>query len=198
MERAVLSPRLTNQSPSPTKLASRSPLKSPTRNQPSTRPFPLLPLRRTKVARTKSCDPGFVIYEDPVKPAPREPSLDVGQENVLQPIRKMLRNGLPLMPLLINQFPGYLHAPGVDGKMALVQLKELFQPIHFDNEFGTLHRRSNLPNYTTPPRSKKDQYLVMSKAREEPGLPTPRPRSSSVGRNIRKRPIIRKNPFVVA
>lgn len=194
MDRSVLSPKGTNAPSLPLKLPSRLPSKSPSKSPTkSTRPFPLLPLRPRKQARTQAPPLNFTIYEDPVKP-PVLDAIDDDQENVLQPIRKMLRKGTPLSNLCIKQFAGYLHVPGFDGRMALVPLRELFQPVLFDNEFGNAHKKTNIPNYTTPPRLKRDKYLVLS--RGEPVLPTRR-RSSSVGRNAGRRRLVRKNAFSV-
>lgn len=216
MERSILSPKQTNwASPSPTKLLPTKllptkllPTKLPTKllpikmllvlptKSPSKRPRAnnLLPLRPRKLARTTT-EPGFKIFEDPV--SPREPTIDADQENVLVLIRRQLRRGVPLQVLLMQEFPGFLHAPAVDGKIRLVQLTQTYVPKHYDNDFGSLHRQAHAPSYTTPARDKRHQYQVRSR-QDEPGLPTPRPRSSSVGANNRKRPIVTKNPFVVA
>lgn len=213
MERGILSPKQTNWgSPSPTKLLPTKlsptkllptkllplkmllvlPTKSPTKRVRDN--GNLLPLRPRKQARTAAL-PGFKIFEDPVLPRP--PTIDADQENVLVLIRRQLRRGVPLQVLSSEEFPGCLHAPAVDGKIRLVQLTQVYVPKHYDNDFGSLHRQAHAPSYLTPARDKRHQYQVRSRT-EEPGLPTPRPRSNSVGANTRKRPLVVKNPFVVA
>ncbi|KAG7661751.1 uncharacterized protein J8A68_004699 [[Candida] subhashii] len=85
------------------------------------------------------------------------------QENILQPkkheISRFQAIRKPLAPLSINEFPGFV---SFANSSIPRQLTQLYHPPNFNNEFKSLHKKSNLPSFVTPSRRNRDKYLVVS------------------------------------
>ncbi|CAI5760719.1 unnamed protein product [Candida verbasci] len=213
-KRSILSPKPSNINTSPIKRPSSSILlKSP----PKKFHFKLSPSPKKK---TKTV--GFTIWEDKIDVSNSTHEI-IGtnttnelnhndQENILQK-HQIKRNGnrTVLGDLDINEFKGFITCNG-----RCESLTDLYQPINFNNEFKSLHKYTNLPNYCTPIR--KDKYIMKSNNgfNEEDEMETllikkqqiltnqnktnlirKHKRSMSVGKNEAKLNLIRKNKFSI-
>lgn len=180
---------------------------------------------------------GFTIWQDKPNSPTKEgnnknsfPNLNhEDQENILQPKKltsspatktssttSSVERGkrTPLGELSISQFKGYLTTQDEGTR----QLCDLYQPVLYENEFGTAHKFTNLPGYLTPSRrnrrnssggggiSGSSGYLSVSNATLEAGrnswssrnhMVNKKTRSMSVGRNEAKRDLIKKGTFTI-
>ena len=177
----------------------------------------LSPVKKFPKPVNNSSKLNFEIWQDPVNTKQdnsdrHSPVAHNDQENVLQP-KKIVSNSaqrVPLAPLNIQKFPGYITYTGSSPS----QLTTLYQPINFDNTAKSLHKFSTLPNFVTPPRSRKAKFLVKSdpdqvddcemhliKKSMKINKNQPRPyrhnRSLSVGKNDAKFNLIKKNSFTI-
>lgn len=199
--RSVLSPRQSNvSSPSPKKNKVENPFNTkvnltynPVKASPSS--------KKPKLA--------FTIYEDKIPHTTSEQSVEPisnklnhsDQENILQPKKETRseQGRSPLANLNIYKFPGYVsYDPNSNLRNQLI---DLYQPSNSENEFKSLHKHLSLPSYLTPPRSSRHKYLVSSKEDDlelhliKRSNSIRHRRSHSVGKNLSKLNLIRKNTF---
>ncbi|KAG2733189.1 hypothetical protein G9P44_004179 [Scheffersomyces stipitis] len=177
----------------------------------------------------------FTIWEDKAQPQQPEISEDYifsnkqnhnDQENILQPkknpavtVNRRSPTREPLGNLNIHDFPGHV----TYGSATSLQLTELYQPTHYNNEFKSLHKFSNIPSFLTPTRknnSNMEKYLVKSssavyteddeidlelddaemtlvKKQLTQNSTRKHRRSYSVGKNDSKSGLIRRNNFTI-
>lgn len=209
---------------------SSSPLKSrhssPSKSNPHN-------LHHTKVprldAKTNRNEDEFQIYEDsqqeyelyhkPRSTAPlSEAEVNDDKENVLQPKGTCRPRGgaaarVPLADLGVLRFPGFLSSRG-QLQAVPVQLCDVYQPKHCNNESRTLHKFTGLPSFITPPRGAMTRILhrTLPSSGDEPALHDEpdelerrlvlrlhellrRKRAMSVGVNSGKAHLVQKNPF---